>query len=77
MQQNAELRRRLQKIHAESSVIGPATEPRFISSNNDVPLHVSMHAPLDARMARLVLWFTVVAYMLHSSTVLVLGGGVA
>jgi len=44
LQQNVELRRRLQKIHAESSMFGACAETRFTPSNSDVALQISMQA---------------------------------
>jgi len=46
--QNAELRRRLQKIHAESSLFtaaGAESSRLLISSNNDISLQISTQAP--------------------------------
>jgi len=44
LQQNNELRRRLQRIHVESSVTGPITEPRLVPSHKDVALQMSLQA---------------------------------
>ena len=44
LQQNNELRRRLQRIHTESAVVGPITEPRLAPSHKDVSLQMSLQA---------------------------------
>jgi len=42
LQQNNELRRRLQRIHADSAVVVPVTEPRVMPPHKDVSLQMSI-----------------------------------